>query len=325
MNGKRSLTRSRRFRDRVTAVLATAGVIVMTTGLTLMAVANPAGAVGNDNPGNNGTVKVAATGDIDTIPDNEPHLPCTFTVQWYNFGAPDEGDPPFIGDVSFALQQPTADAEHSLTVESGDVSKLIEQDAPGGAGNDFDGEEIYTLSFTGDPQPQQGYHVKITVTTPDSKGNDTKHKVFWVGPCDTPPPPVDVCPNIEGDQATVPVGLIVDDEGDCVEPPTILDVCPNIAGNQDEVPAGLVKVDGECAEIAGTETASPTPDKKPTVKGTEAVPTAVDAGIGGGGPTMTGTSPIDLLAQMLVGGGLALLMAAGWLQIGRQTRGVHQA
>ena len=83
-----------------------------------------------------------------------------------------------------------------------------------------------------------------------------------------------------------------------------------------------------CPEVAGTETATPkpskTPDKEPTIRGTEAVPTAVAAGIGGNGPTMTGSSPIDLLAQMLVGGGLALLMAAGWLQIGRQTHGVHQ-
>ncbi|MGZ4498017.1 MAG: hypothetical protein ACXVWZ_11100, partial [Nocardioides sp.] len=35
------------------------------------------------------------------------------------------------------------------------------------------------------PQAQQGYHVKLTVATPRSKGNDTKTKVFWVAPCDT--------------------------------------------------------------------------------------------------------------------------------------------
>jgi hypothetical protein len=37
-----------------------------------------------------------------------------------------------------------------------------------------------------------------------------------------PPPPVDVCPNLEGDQATVPAGYEVNDQGDCVlipEPP----------------------------------------------------------------------------------------------------------
>lgn len=69
-----------------------------------------------------------------------------------------------------------------------------------------------------------------------------------------------------------------------------------------------------------TETVTVTP----TIKGTEAVPTAVDAGMPGGPTTPSSSSSTDLLAQLLVGGGLALLMAAGWLQMGRQNRGVHQ-
>lgn len=63
-------------------------------------------------------------------------------------------------------------------------------------------------------------------------------------------PPVDVCPNIEGNQAVIPEGLVLDDEGNCVEPeePPV-DVCPNIEGNQSEVPEGLI-VDqaGNCVE-----------------------------------------------------------------------------
>lgn len=34
-----------------------------------------------------------------------------------------------------------------------------------------------------------------------------------------PPPPVDVCPNIPGDQATIPDGMIKDANGNCVTPP----------------------------------------------------------------------------------------------------------
>lgn len=34
-----------------------------------------------------------------------------------------------------------------------------------------------------------------------------------------PPPPVDVCPNIEGVQETIPVGMVHDASGDCVTPP----------------------------------------------------------------------------------------------------------
>src|SRR6185295_953659 len=35
-----------------------------------------------------------------------------------------------------------------------------------------------------------------------------------------PPPPVDVCPNIPGDQATIPPGMIKDANGNCVTPPS---------------------------------------------------------------------------------------------------------
>ena len=36
-----------------------------------------------------------------------------------------------------------------------------------------------------------------------------------------PPPPVDVCPNIPGDQATVPEGFVVDAAGNCVPDPVL--------------------------------------------------------------------------------------------------------
>lgn len=64
-----------------------------------------------------------------------------------------------------------------------------------------------------------------------------------------PEPPVDVCPNLEGDQSEVPPGYIFDDETNtCVlipEPP--VDVCDNIPGDQSEVPEGyeVEEVDGE--------------------------------------------------------------------------------
>ena len=54
----------------------------------------------------------------------------------------------------------------------------------GGAGTDLDGEATYRLGFAGDPDPDLGYHVKVTVHTPGSQGADTKSKVFWVSPCD---------------------------------------------------------------------------------------------------------------------------------------------
>ena len=68
------------------------------------------------------------------------------------------------------------------------------------------------------------------------------HEQDYLGPCQTPPPPTDVCPNIDGNQATVPDGMVKDEQGDCVTPPPPpTDVCPNIEGNQATVPAGMVK------------------------------------------------------------------------------------
>ncbi len=133
--------------------------------------------------GNNGTVKITPRGEADGIPQNTPHVPCAFDVEWYGF---DEGAD-VVSTVTFTMQAPTADVGLSVT---GPSSVFVGEDPAGGAGNDPDGEATYTLAFTGAGQPQQGYHVKLTVETPGARGADTKHKVFWVqGPCDGPPGP----------------------------------------------------------------------------------------------------------------------------------------
>jgi uncharacterized repeat protein (TIGR01451 family) len=82
------------------------------------------------------------------------------------------------------------------------------------------------------------------------------------GEC-APPPPVDVCPNIEGNQSELPDGMVKDEQGNCVTPPPpATDVCPNIEGNQTTVPTGLVKDEhGNCV--------TPTPPPPPTVKSDE--------------------------------------------------------
>lgn len=135
-----------------------------------------------DPAGNNGTVKIAPLGEMDGIPQNSPHPGCTFQVEWYGF---DEG-PDIVSTVGFAMQAPTGDV--GLGVE-GPSQVFVGGDPASGAGTDtgLDGQQSYTLSFDGAPQPQQGYHVKLTVHTPRSKGNDTKTKVFWVAPCEAAP------------------------------------------------------------------------------------------------------------------------------------------
>ena len=149
----------------------------------LVPASGPATAASGNPPGNNGTVKVAELGDMDAPPDNDPHVGCTFTVEWYGF---DQG-PDIISHVTFESQAPTADAVLDVT---GPSEVFVGADPATGAGTPtgLDGREVYTLSFHGDPHPVQGYHVKLTVNTPGSQGADKKSKVFWVKGCQAPPP-----------------------------------------------------------------------------------------------------------------------------------------
>jgi hypothetical protein len=127
--------------------------------------------------GNNGTVKIGDQ-DINDIPNNNPHQGCEFLVEWYGF------DAGATSTVNFELQAPTAGAGYSLTATPAIPDTVdLEDDAPGGAGNDFDGSQVYKLDFTGLAQPNQGYHVKLSIDTNDSNGADSKYKVFWVEGC----------------------------------------------------------------------------------------------------------------------------------------------
>ena len=80
----------------------------------------------------------------------------------------------------------------------------------------------------------------------------------------------------------------------------------------------------DLACVKGSESVKPKPEKKPTVLGTQAaVPTAVAAGVGSGSSATASTT--SLLAQLMVAGGLLLLLAGGWLGLGRREHGAHQA
>lgn len=143
----------------------------------LLAVAAPAAA--QNPPGNNGTVKVDAE-PFDNHPDNQPHVGCNFQVDFYGFDA----DPNLDADVIFELHPPTA-ADQTMSV-SGDTTPFIGggDNAGGGSEAGLDASVPYTLSFTGEPHAQQGYHVKLTIHAPGMQGADVKHKVFWVTGCE---------------------------------------------------------------------------------------------------------------------------------------------
>jgi hypothetical protein len=152
----------------VVAMVVTAGV----------AVAQLASAAPNP-PGNNGTIKVDDV-PFDDAPNNEPHVGCTFQVDFYGY---DEGD--LFADVTFESHPPTGPVVTLLT----DTVFIGEDDNSGGGSEaGLDASETYTLDFTGiEPHPNQGFHVKLTINADGSQGADVKHKVFWVTGC---PPPV---------------------------------------------------------------------------------------------------------------------------------------
>jgi hypothetical protein len=105
-----------------------------------------------------------------------PHVDCDFWVPMWGF---DSGQ---SMTVSFAGQAPTGkDTPVTFTALDGDT---LTSTTPAGGGNDYDGELGFTTtaeslqSQLGAPQPQQGYHVKMTVATGAPGGY--KYKVFWI-------------------------------------------------------------------------------------------------------------------------------------------------
>ncbi len=133
-------------------------------------------------PGNNGTVKVDGV-PFDDDPNNEPHVGCTFEIDFYGYEAGD-----LTATVTFEGIAPTGGG--TLATDS----VAIGQD-PAGGGTDLDASSSYNLSAPlsmVQPHARQGYHIKLTVHAEGSIGSDVKHKVFWVQACGVtggePPP-----------------------------------------------------------------------------------------------------------------------------------------
>lgn len=155
-----------------------AGGVVVAQGALLASAASSANA---QAPGNNGTVKIENV-DVDSTDDennaNRPHVACPFAVRWYGY---DEGTRAFA--MSFEAQMPSGTG--TVAVLSGPTAGAF---GGGGSGDQLDHEEVYELDTTGlTEQENQGFHIKLTVTTDGSQGNDTKSKAFWMTACATEP------------------------------------------------------------------------------------------------------------------------------------------
>lgn len=177
-----SLSRARGLRGRTAAALATAGALVMSTGLVLMSA--PAATATN---GNDGTVKIGGQQALEEgasdNPDNEPFVDCNLLIQWYNYSLPDNTEDSDVdARVDFQLWEPTVSGRAFTVDPDDDVSFSTFSDS-----QDPDSAQLYQLQISGPPMKapgdKHGYHVKVTVDTEYSQGSQVKHKVFWYKPC----------------------------------------------------------------------------------------------------------------------------------------------
>jgi hypothetical protein len=172
--------------SRLALISATAGVACLAFAAPAWATAGtqqsnvPVLASGNDPKGANGTIKIDDDVPVDDGIENEPHVTCDFAVKFFNF---DNGQ---RANIIFEMHKPTG--SDTVLLHRDDV--LVSTD-PAGGGNP-DPDEVFTFSASDlglaayTPQPQQGYHVKLTVEIIGAPGAG-KHKVFWVQPCTQSP------------------------------------------------------------------------------------------------------------------------------------------
>jgi LPXTG-motif cell wall-anchored protein len=141
------------------AILAAAcglGMTAAVSGAAAAALAQPSG--------NNGTVKIDGF-PVDDSPANEPHVECPFAVQFFNF------DPGQTADISIAAQPPSGSSSQ-IVAERSDVPTT-----PDGTSTTFTADDLNLSGL--DEQAQQGFHLKLTVTSEGVPGGK-KFKVFWV-------------------------------------------------------------------------------------------------------------------------------------------------
>jgi len=141
-----------------------------------------------DDPRGSGVVKLDRK-PFDDLPNNEPHVGCTFQLDFYNYG---EG---ITATYVFELWPPTG-REHLAS------DSIFVGEDPATGGTDLDGSATVDLgpkllASGAEPHRHNGWHVKVTVNAPGSSGSERKQKVFWVRECaapttspTTPPPTV---------------------------------------------------------------------------------------------------------------------------------------
>ena len=133
----------------------------------------------------------------------------------YHLGEDENGRPACIQDETEDIQVTAGVTFTEATCTSPPSFSLVKTN-PGlrfynVEGPDFvDGKPVAGGTYTFTALPDEGYVVV---------GQSVFVHTFAAAPTDCGPPPTDVCPNIEGNQATVPAGMVKDGQGNCVTPP----------------------------------------------------------------------------------------------------------
>jgi LPXTG-motif cell wall-anchored protein len=151
--------------------------------------ATPAALAASAHLSNNGTVKIQTT-DVDSQDNddsaNDPHVPCSFSVVFAGF------DTDQTVKIVVNIQPPSGPNNDELLNET----KTFDTDAT----FNYTGADLKDL-FTFAYQPQQGYHLKLTIFV---DGAEYKHKVFWLD-C-TPPTSTSTDPGDPGTPTPTPGG-----------------------------------------------------------------------------------------------------------------------
>jgi hypothetical protein len=122
--------------------------------------------------GNDGTVKIDEVDLAAPPPANDPHVDCIFDIEFFSF---DDG---LEATVTFTGQPPTGGGDP--------LTETVPLEETTGGGNELVGQEEFDLSSfveqLGEPQPNQGFHIKVQVDVPSGTHSAafSKFKVFWV-------------------------------------------------------------------------------------------------------------------------------------------------
>lgn len=241
----------------------------------------------------------------------DSNVPCPTTTTITPPGAPPTTDPCGPSNIAFVVPADTATLNWTL-LGNGDVTVAPQ------AGYVFSGNsQLITFTLPADSNVPciagvEEISPKVTFTEPDC---DNLDGADWSG------------------NLTDLVDYSVDGTPGLGESVTVTATIKASAADDFAFPAGfdntfehtyVTEAELACPTVKGSESTRPKPQGNPTVLGTQAVaPTAVNAGLTG--LPATGSSSNTLLAQLMVGGGMILLLAGGWLGFGRREYGAHQA